>query len=319
MAEFLELAHSYTDQDIIGWLASEKLDGMRAFWDGGMTRGIPKADVLWADNTSDERYKQVQISTGLWSRLGNVIHAPNWWLDTLPNNQLLDGELFKHGHRQHLMSIVKQLTPCSQDWQGVTYCVFDSPPKWEMFAPRKLKWRQFIGYNRSKYDSQVYLDRLKTLPESEVIQRVEQTKIESITHLETMLVDVLAKGGEGLMIRQPMALWQPKRNNYLLKYKPFDDAEGIVTGFISGKGKFQGMLGALILDYNGQRLELSGFTDFERRLNYIQETTAFNLPGREMLFDETPQFKRGDVITFKYRGVSADGVPQEARYWRPRD
>jgi ATP-dependent DNA ligase len=37
--EFLMLAHKHEGQNILGWLYSEKLDGMRCFWDGGITRG----------------------------------------------------------------------------------------------------------------------------------------------------------------------------------------------------------------------------------------------------------------------------------------
>jgi len=29
-------------------------------------------------------------------------------------------------------------------------------------------------------------------------------------------------------------------------------------------------------------------------------------------------FKRGQQVTFKYRELSDDGIPKEARYWRPR-
>ncbi|HZN64994.1 MAG TPA: hypothetical protein VFB66_06805, partial [Tepidisphaeraceae bacterium] len=55
-----------TAADLSGWWMSEKLDGVRAYWDG----------------------KQ------LVSRLGNLFHAPDWFVAELPNDLPLDGELW---------------------------------------------------------------------------------------------------------------------------------------------------------------------------------------------------------------------------------
>src|SRR5688572_16394755 len=52
-------------QDLTGWWMSEKLDGVRAYWDGKM----------------------------FLSRLGNQFHAPDWFCAQLPSEPL-DGELW---------------------------------------------------------------------------------------------------------------------------------------------------------------------------------------------------------------------------------
>ena len=48
--EFLQLADRYDPRkhDVAGWFVSEKLDGTRCFWDGGLTRGLPTEQVPWA-------------------------------------------------------------------------------------------------------------------------------------------------------------------------------------------------------------------------------------------------------------------------------
>ena len=48
--EFLQLADHYDPHkhDVAGWFVSEKLDGTRCFWDGGITRGLPTEQVPWA-------------------------------------------------------------------------------------------------------------------------------------------------------------------------------------------------------------------------------------------------------------------------------
>ena len=68
-APALLLANVYDDAvDPKGWWMSEKLDGVRAHWD-------PKAGVVV-------------------SRQGNAFPVPKWFLDGLPTDVSLDGELF---------------------------------------------------------------------------------------------------------------------------------------------------------------------------------------------------------------------------------
>ena len=87
--EFLQLADHYDPRkhDVAGWFVSEKLDGTRCFWDGGLTRGLPTEQVPWASiidpKTGEKKAKIKPLSTGLWSRYGNPIMAPDWWLNRL--------------------------------------------------------------------------------------------------------------------------------------------------------------------------------------------------------------------------------------------
>jgi len=111
-----------------------------------------------------------------------------------------------------------------------------------------------------------------------------------------------------------------------------DDAEGVVVGYVSGRktalgSKLLGFMGALILDYQGKRLELSGFTNEERRLGTVGKLCdgdaarhrAARYPGDEVpAWIETVAFPRGSIVTFVYRGLSKDGIPQEARYLRKK-
>jgi hypothetical protein len=137
---------------------------------------------------------------------------------------------------------------------------------------------------------------------------------------------VLEQGGEGVVIRDPMSSWTPKRHKGLLKYKPFDDAEATIIGFTSGRetdkgSRLLGKIGALIVDFMGKRLELAGLTDTEREfLNPDMARMAIEKPGEDMPnFFQGKCFKTGQTVTFKYRELSDDGIPKEARLWRIRD
>ena len=99
-----------------------------------------------------------------------------------------------------------------------------------------------------------------------------------------------------------------------------------MVGFTSGRetnkgSRLLGKIGALIVDYQGKRLELSGLTDAEREfLSPDMARTATEKPGQDMpAFFQGKSFKAGQIVTFKYRELSDDGIPKEARLWRIRD
>ncbi|EGD73440.1 DNA ligase [Salpingoeca rosetta] len=84
--------------DPTDWHMSEKLDGVRAYWNG----------------------------KELLSRLGNAFAAPSWFTGTLPRDMTLDGELFMgRGRFNDTVSVVR--TVGSKRWTDVTYQVFDCP------------------------------------------------------------------------------------------------------------------------------------------------------------------------------------------------
>ena len=104
----LLLAHKWdNDTDVTGWWMSEKLDGVRAYWDG---------------NT-------------FFSRLGNEFMAPDWFVDGLPSDSL-DGELFvARGEFQKTVSIVRRQDR-SQQWEDVRFLIFDAPDHTGLFEER---------------------------------------------------------------------------------------------------------------------------------------------------------------------------------------
>lgn len=95
----LLLAESWDNaQDLAGWWMSEKLDGVRAYWDGSR----------------------------LISRLGNAFHAPDWFLEGFPDTPL-DGELWV-GRKQFQRTVgIVRRQDRSDHWKEVAYLAFDAP------------------------------------------------------------------------------------------------------------------------------------------------------------------------------------------------
>ncbi len=93
--------------DVTDWWISEKLDGVRAYWDG----------------------------TRFLSRLGNLYVAPDWFTAGLPNVPL-DGELWLERKQfQKTVSIVRRKDQ-SEHWRQVRFVVFDAPCLKEPFEAR---------------------------------------------------------------------------------------------------------------------------------------------------------------------------------------
>ena len=137
--EFLMLLETLTPKTGVGgYWWSVKLDGMLAMWDGGWSRGRKKSEVWWANMGNKDR--RADVCTGLWSRLGNVIHAPDWWLDMLPRGFCLVGELYRPGwFRQEILSVTRSLDAGNR-WRDVGFYITEWVPWREVQRPRMLSW-----------------------------------------------------------------------------------------------------------------------------------------------------------------------------------
>jgi len=114
-------------------------------------------------------------------------------------------------------------------------------------------------------------------------------------------------------------VWTPYRTDNLLKVKQEFDAEGTVTGFIWGKGKLEGLFGAMLVNWQGKEFELSGFTDAERViLNIVSDAHMSGEPKKRIEPNcHSPKFPIGSKVTFKFCELTKAGIPRSARYWRP--
>ena len=334
MREFLMLAKQYEGQDIRGWYVSEKMDGFRAWWDGGVSRGM--TNVPWAKSLGD-------VATGLWSRYAGVIHAPDWFLDQLPGYSL-DGELWcGRGSFQQTMSACRKHVPVDAEWQKVMYHVFDSPSYDCVFQTGEINnpilskmirledCLPLINEHSHDLPTMQFKDAVSWMRQSRFwnqrVMMVPQDVLPDFTggvqaYVEGRMAALLEQRGEGLVFRNPRSIWCPQRANCILKLKGSLDSEGEVIGYTWGDGKHQGRLGALIVKWEGKTFELSGFTDQERILSSTEplDLGLVRKPGTpvpETVF--APAFPRGSTVTFTYRELTDAGYPKEARYLRLRE
>jgi DNA ligase-1 len=245
------LAKPFKGQDIVGWLMSEKLDGVRAIW------------------TGEE----------LLSRNGKKFFAPEWFTEQLPN-EVLDGELFiGRGMFQKTIGTVRKKTPIDSEWKAISYQVFDVPE----FAG---KFKERIAYCH------------KLLATCAVAEVVHHEFCSNAEHMQCLFNELIARGAEGVMLRNPESEYEGKRSGNLLKVKQFFSEEAIVTGYQDGEGKHEGRLGALLCEWNGVKFKLgTGFSDVQR--------------------GNPPEL--GALVTFNYQELTDGGVPRFPVFIAVRD
>ena len=234
---------------------SEKLDGVRALWDGQALR----------------------------FRSGRPIAAPAWFTAAWPA-QALDGELWM-GRRtfDRLSAAVRRTSPDDDEWRSVRYMVFDLPDRTAQFTERLMRMGTVLGEGKGH---------------GAWVQAIRQFRAIDTAELKQQLAEVVAAGGEGLVLHRADALWQPGRSDALRKLKPVQDEEAQVVAHVPGKGRLQGRLGALLVDLpDGQRFALgSGLTDAER--------------------EKPPPV--GAWVSYRYRDRTPSGLPRFATFWRVR-
>lgn len=256
------LAETYDDEehDPKGMLMSEKLDGVRTKWIGK---------------------ERIFISRG-----GNQFHAPDWFTKDLPDDEDLDGELFLgRGLFSKTSGIARRLDG-GEAWRLMRFRVFDLVSKRVLESDATFRER-LAGATQL----------VKGLAYAEI---VKHTLCRGKKHLAGALDRMVALGGEGLMLRDPTALYEGRRSITLLKVRKWYDAEATVIGYDPGKGRHKGRMGAMrCVMPNGNEFGIgTGFSDEER---------------------DSPPWPVGTLVTYKYREINENGIPRHSSFRRIRE
>jgi len=262
--ELLKLSE-YKGQNVGGWLASEKLDGVRAYWDG----------------------------RNLLSRNGKILAAPDGWSAHFPPFAL-DGELYTaRGEFEKIQSTVMDKTPNEAAWSEIKFHVFDVPEASGGLLERLSELEKFILQNPQAGQN---------------LKIIKQIKVKDNAEFEAFAEAVIAKGGEGAVVREPNAPYERKRSKNALKYKKFKDAECEVTAINAGAGKYAGLMGSVTC----KTLSAAGSKQIPRGVKFkvgsgFSDEERVNPP------------KIGSIITYKYQNLTAKGLPRFPIFLRVRE
>ncbi|EOH0513769.1 DNA ligase [Vibrio fluvialis] len=137
-------ANEYHDDiNIYEYWQSEKLDGIRAIWNG----------------------KQ------LLTRNGNPIYAPRWFTDPLPD-YALEGELWAgRGHFALVQQTVLDHTPSDEAWRKIDFMLFDMPDAAGDYTKRYYNLIHVVDSASSKHIK--YIEHTPVLSEQELLRYLD--------------------------------------------------------------------------------------------------------------------------------------------------
>lgn len=179
----------------------------------------------------------------------------------LPDN-VYDGELLIHNaddykDRDVLQETLKIVRKDGEK-RGLILHLFDMIPINEFKAGKSR-----VAYYKRKEELSFIIEKLDS-PYIKVVPNLYVGK--DLDVIPKLLEEMNRKGKEGLMLNVSDGKYQCKRTDVLLKIKSMNTMDCKIIGFEKGTGKYEGMLGALLLDYKGYELRCgSGFTDEDRK------------------------------------------------------
>ena len=271
----------------IGWLMSEKFDGYRARW-------APERNLFISRQNKP------------------TFPAPQWFKSALPEIPL-DGELFMGRDGFQRMGAARKKEPVDEDWFDIKYYVYDAPEIDATFEQRynflksimpkvKEHWIKFRATLDKKFKKVTCPMILTT-----------QTVVESMDQMKEYYEKILEEGAEGIMLKDPSSIYEDKRSNFMLKYKPSFDAEAVIVDYRPGTGKYTGKLGAFICK---PLINKGNYQVVDESKDHIFAISGMDDVVRENYKESHPI---GTFITYEYSGMTDGGKPRFARYIRIRD
>ncbi len=239
------LAHKFEDKRIKQWpvAAEPKYDGVRslAIWDGE--------------------------AIAFFSRTGKVFEGMRPIADAIAEKfalhevpaMVLDGELMDKGNQFN--KIVGDVHKKDFQAEDAVYYVFDAI-SWEDFQAdndqRDYRERRMNLSQLAEDTELVYLPNVKVTP-VRVMRNKEQ--------IDTWAAEIMKAGGEGLIVKPLDGKYEKKRSYSWLKIKGRVDFDALVIGTEAGEGKYEGKIGALVIEVDGVEVSVgSGLTDAIRNL-----------------------------------------------------
>lgn len=125
-----------------------------------------------------------------------------------------------------------------------------------------------IGYSERPYDNRLF-NTFKVIEGINCLNIVDGGEVKSVKEAQAEAAKVMAQGFEGVIIKKKNAKFENKTSKDMVKIKAVLDADLICTAIEEGKGKYEGKIGALVLETSCGRLQAkvgTGLKDKDREL-----------------------------------------------------
>lgn len=242
------------------YIATEKLDGIRR--------------ILVKENGLCRLYSRSGIED---EGLVEIIEEARY----LPDNTVYDGELLAIGTYENSIAL-RQATNSIANRKGtrtgVSFNIFDIIPLDEFkrgaseytALNRKVLLGSMFGDEGVQYLRDDWAKLLVAFDLGHKFRTIKAVPILGVVStdndIDEIVTPIWQRGGEGIMLNTMDGIYELKRSNSLLKVKFVESLDLKVVDVQEGINKYEGMLGALIVNYKGYRVGVgSGFNDEERK------------------------------------------------------
>jgi DNA ligase len=235
---------------------------------------------LWSEKLDGIRGEWT--GTEMLTKQGNRIDVPAYFTENFPSFPL-SGEIWGGRGTFERTSSIVATSSHDKGWSSLRFGIFDSKDTDLTIEVRIERARSWFEKHSSNYAFVI-----------------EQKPVVDRAHLQHLLEEIEAFGGEGIVLIRKGSRYKTGRTVDVLKVKNFKDAEGVVVGYVPGKGRNLGRMGSLVLELLSDRSIRfkigTGFSDEQR----------------------THPPPTGAIITFKYTGFYASGKPKFPSFLRVR-
>ena len=199
----------------------------------------------------------------------------------LPDNRVYDGELLALGTFKDSVALrqaTNSLASTKGIKHGLTYNVFDMLPLEDFYngASEDNALVRKILLGATLMDNSIQNLGLDEWPKYIASYGVHKNLqfirpvpilgfVKNMSEVEPIVAEIWTRGGEGVMLNCAEAPYELKRSRSLLKVKHTEEYTLEVVDLVEGTNKYEDMLGALVVIYNGNKVGVgSGLSDAQR-------------------------------------------------------
>ncbi len=241
----------------MNWYVSEKFDGFKIRW----------------------------IKGKLYTRAGQELKAPEWFIKLLPSEDI-EGEAYFGKNTFHKTASLRSESN-HRTWTKICFYVFD-----------------LINYELTWIERQAKLEEIAKEWKDHHIKLVSWKEIKSIAHLEQEFQQIIKNDGEGVILADPWGLYKDGHVEHILKYKKAKDAEAIIVGYRIDETKACRLVS----------LEVNPLNEHTKKPN---EKLTFNIGTGLKVSDRykyQDKFPIGTIVTYTYELMGANGKPRTPVY-----
>lgn len=235
----------------------------------------------------------------------------------LPPGTHIDGELYHPDWSfEQLSSVVKTEVRLHPKMKEVIYYIFD------LVTPEPMPYEDRYAILLNAYERYLEEDPVNRSPDNplSIVRLVTFTLAYSDDEVVDFHNQYVQMGYEGLMVRKiagpnrtpqtiAESLYDSKRSNNLLKYKHFEDEEGIVIAVEEAKGTEAGTADVVVVDPRGNIVPMRSRGSFERRREWLEHPERILL--KPFTYRHQPPLTEYGVPRFPVGIGVRDDVPPE--------